>query len=313
METKICTKCGKELSLSEFYKCKRNKDGLTSQCKSCMNNSKTKHTHICKFCGKKFTNVHKNAKYCSDECSIKSQTKSQEQFINELSKVNPNVEVLSDYKGGKHPIKCRCKIHNKIYETTPQVLLRGCGCDECSSEKISDKKRKEHDIFVFEMKHIHPNIKILGKYEGNNKSVKCRCKTCGCEWNPNPHDLLQGHGCPSCGIKSRSGENHPKWNPNLSQKDREDNRKIEGYAEWRDQVYKKDNHTCQCCGDDRGGNLNAHHLDGYNWCIEGRTDVNNGITLCDTCHKEFHSIYGYGDNTKEQYEEFINNRNKEVS
>lgn len=48
-----------------------------------------------------------------------------------------------------------------------------------------------------------------------------------------------------------------------------------------------------------------HHLDGYNWCIEKRTDESNGIALCDKCHSNFHTLYGKGNNTKEQYEEWI--------
>ena len=38
-----------------------------------------------------------------------------------------------------------------------------------------------------------------------------------------------------------------------------------------------------------------------------RTDESNGITLCKNCHKNFHSIYGFGNNTKEQFEEWIGN------
>ena len=42
--------------------------------------------------------------------------------------------------------------------------------------------------------------------------------------------------------------------------------------------------------------------------------MTNGVTLCEDCHKEFHKIYGYGNNTEKQYEEFINNKdNEEVS
>ena len=35
METKKCTKCGRELPTSEFYKNKATKDGLQHHCKSC--------------------------------------------------------------------------------------------------------------------------------------------------------------------------------------------------------------------------------------------------------------------------------------
>ena len=105
--------------------------------------------------------------------------------------------------------------------------------------------------------------------------------------------------------KKRMGKENPNYNPNKSDKERIEGRLIEGYGEWRNQVYKKYNYTCVCCGDSRGGNLNAHHLDGYNWFPEGRTDVNNGVTLCHKCHMLFHSIYGYKNNTKKQFHEFM--------
>jgi len=37
MKTKVCSKCEEEKDLSEFYKQKKKKDGLRSQCKTCMN------------------------------------------------------------------------------------------------------------------------------------------------------------------------------------------------------------------------------------------------------------------------------------
>ena len=37
METKICSNCGQEKPISEFPKCKRNKDGLDTHCKECRN------------------------------------------------------------------------------------------------------------------------------------------------------------------------------------------------------------------------------------------------------------------------------------
>jgi hypothetical protein len=54
--------------------------------------------------------------------------------------------------------------------------------------------------------------------------------------------------------------------------------------------------------------LHAHHKDGYDWCIERRTDPTNGATLCDSCHTEFHVLYGYGRNTEQQYIEFYEDK-----
>jgi len=52
--------------------------------------------------------------------------------------------------------------------------------------------------------------------------------------------------------------------------------------------------------------LNAHHINAYNVFPELRYDVTNGLTLCEPCHREFHNQYGYGFNTVEQLEEWLN-------
>ena len=108
--------------------------------------------------------------------------------------------------------------------------------------------------------------------------------------------------------KAHSGENNPNYNPDLTDEEREQGRHIDGYKEWVYEVKERANFTCDCCGDNRGGNLVSHHLDGYHWNKEGRIDVNNGVCLCEKCHKEFHHIYGNKNNTKEQYIEFKENK-----
>ena len=59
------------------------------------------------------------------------------------------------------------------------------------------------------------------------------------------------------------------------------------YINWRTTVFKRDNHTCQhCC--ERGGKLNAHHIKSFAKYPQYRLDVDNGITLCLSCHNEMH-------------------------
>ena len=68
-------------------------------------------------------------------------------------------------------------------------------------------------------------------------------------------------------------------------------RKTREYQSWRKRVFERDNYTCQMCGK-RGGSLQAHHIERYRSCIEKRTDVSNGITLCVNCHKKVHHMEG---------------------
>lgn len=63
------------------------------------------------------------------------------------------------------------------------------------------------------------------------------------------------------------------------------------YAKWRKLVFERDKYTCQMCGE-RGGILNAHHIERYRNNIKRRTDVSNGITLCVKCHRKLHKEEG---------------------
>lgn len=76
------------------------------------------------------------------------------------------------------------------------------------------------------------------------------------------------------------------------------------YHNWRKEVFSKDNYTCQKCLE-RGGELNAHHIENFNINSKLNFNISNGITLCNKHHKEFHIKYGYKNNTLEQILEFI--------
>ena len=72
------------------------------------------------------------------------------------------------------------------------------------------------------------------------------------------------------------------------------------YRQWRSDVFHRDNFTCRKCGDSRGSNLQAHHIKSFQDIIndhkitnieqalkcEELWNLNNGVTLCETCHKK---------------------------
>jgi hypothetical protein len=83
------------------------------------------------------------------------------------------------------------------------------------------------------------------------------------------------------------GKDHYNYKHGQSQRNLEQRRSVE-YREWREQVFRRDGYTCQDCGDNKGGNLNAHHIRSFSEFSELRLDISNGITLCKDCHRKRH-------------------------
>lgn len=83
-----------------------------------------------------------------------------------------------------------------------------------------------------------------------------------------------------------------------------DRKEDANFIRWAAAIKKRDHYTCQIC-ERRGVELNSHHLDGWDWCKEERYSLDNGVTLCSDCHHRFHSAYGYSENTKVQFDEFV--------
>lgn len=73
----------------------------------------------------------------------------------------------------------------------------------------------------------------------------------------------------------------------LKHKETNKERKTPEYINWRKKVFERDNYTCQICGQ-KGGELNAHHIKPFSKYKNKRIDINNGITLCQKCHKLIH-------------------------
>lgn len=94
-------------------------------------------------------------------------------------------------------------------------------------------------------------------------------------------------------IRDWRGEKSPRWRHDLTDEERDRRRDSNKQTAWRHEVYSRDQYKCQRCGDDRGGNLHAHHIEAYCEHKSKRWDINNGITLCEDCHKGFHSTYGF--------------------
>ncbi len=86
--------------------------------------------------------------------------------------------------------------------------------------------------------------------------------------------------------KSRRGENHWNWQGGITEENHALRCSAE-YSNWRIFVFARDKYKCIECGS-IGVILNAHHIKKWSEYPELRFDVDNGLTLCEECHKEIH-------------------------
>lgn len=129
--------------------------------------------------------------------------KTHDEFCKELYAINNNILLTSRYINSQHKVKCKCRIDGHIWDAFPENLLKGHGCPECSRKRVSYINTKTHDNFIADVKRLSPTISILSKYNGSSSKVKCKCNICNNEWSTVATNLINGKGCPSCGLKRR--------------------------------------------------------------------------------------------------------------
>lgn len=231
--------------------------------------------------------------------------KTNEEFtIQVYELVGNDYEFLEDYINAKTKIST---IHHRCghkYQVTPDDFLNGGNrCPVCQPNR-----KKSHADYVKDIKEAHcDEFTVMSEYTTSKSKVLIRHNVCGEINNVEATSALLYGGCKRCGTERRSGSKHYKYNPNLSEEDRVRRENQRGdIMRWVKQVFEHGDYTCQKC-DVRGKELNAHHIDSWDIHPNERFEVNNGATLCVDCHKEFHMEYGYGNNYRHQYIEFITN------
>jgi len=204
---------------------------------------------------------------------------------------------------------CQCSCGNYISVSLGN-LLNGkqisCGCNP--RIKPEDLTGNIYGKLTVIREDVNKNIQF--KNDGKNRYYwLCLCS---CD-NPNlisfRSDSLKSGERTSCGCNI-SDEN---WKSRFKGIDPNNPRQNPEYFQWRQSVFKRDGYKCCCCGSN--SELNAHHIENFSSNKSLRTNVNNGISLCENCHSVniyggFHNIYGTRNNTKEQLLEYLFSRNE---
>ena len=81
------------------------------------------------------------------------------------------------------------------------------------------------------------------------------------------------------------GEKNPNWKGGITPVNHKIRTSLE-YKLWRKAVFERDNYTCIWCVYNKGHNLNADHIKPFAHYPELRFAIDNGRTLCESCHKK---------------------------
>lgn len=102
---------------------------------------------------------------CNPECNKKLKTISE--YKEEISKINPYIEVLSkEYNGAHKHLEFKCKICNQIWMTEPHTIRKGSGCPFCDHTQTSFMEQYMYLAFVQCLgsdKVLSRDKKLIGK------------------------------------------------------------------------------------------------------------------------------------------------------
>lgn len=156
----------------------------------------------CKNCGREWTPMASTllAGHGCARCAG-NQHKSNDEFVEQLSTINPTITPLEEYSTSKARIMFRCETCGNEWSTAAANVLSGRGCPECGKLTSAAKRRKTTKQVIAELAEKNPTIQMTGEYRYAREKTTFRCLKCGDEFEATPDNMLRGKGCPKCRYK----------------------------------------------------------------------------------------------------------------
>ena len=98
---------------------------------------------------------------CKHEKMSARQSKTHQQYLDEVELLNAHVIVLGVYIGASIPILHKCKYCNKEWYIRPSDVLNGKSCRECSCKRFGQKNKKSHQQYVDDLLKVNIDIKPI--------------------------------------------------------------------------------------------------------------------------------------------------------
>ena len=171
------------------------------------------------------------------------------------------------------------------------IFIKGHGCSQETRAKISASKKGK--------KLNGPSWQIGLTKETDERIARMAATRTGKKYGPRPNrkgirvsmatEFKKGI-IPEGGIETRfkKGPDHPLWKGGVTSEHAKI-RRGKQYRTWRNAIYYRDHFHCKICDKHcEKMNIVAHHINSFSAYPHLRFAVDNGITLCRSCHINLH-------------------------
>ena len=233
------------------------------------------------------------------------------------------------------PIEIKCKCGNIFVADYAKTVKRGTGCQECQKRNRASSHQK-YSVEYVDKECKRRGITLLNKeeYKTIRSDLSCLCTNCGHKFTTRFEFLLSRTKhkkyCDQCARRGNFGRkngNYAKGNTTIIEHCRKLVRK------WARSIAKKYNNTCYVTGEKEG--LIVHHFQSFKSILKENCKKLNidlketiseysqstlkklddiilkyhtpdtGVLLSAKVHRAFHHEYGQRNNSKEQFNEFL--------
>lgn len=304
-------------------------------------NTATPLTFYCNNCGKIFKKDFNHMKtrkiFCCQECSRKranGRTRLNIDYVRNFIEENDTEHqctlLSTEYINSVSPLEFKCNICGNLFKRDWAHIKRlRFRCPTCGRHTGATHKKYTREDVINEISK--KGYKMTGEYINAATPFEVECKR-GHQTTLVFTYFLRGQsGCMECYKMDHRGSNHPGWKGGPSETVEYFRKNL---REWKRDVLIKDEFQC-ILTHEHSNALVVHHLKSFNTIMQEASDntgipilrkmsdykneeylilldeikrlhkVENGVTLAKDIHDLFHKLYGKGNNTPEQFEEFV--------
>jgi hypothetical protein len=273
--------------------------------------------------------AHPSCNECCKESKFQYNLISEKDAYKRLYEVHGDTIGMGNYTRTNNYAHFKCNICGHEWDTTPESVFRGSGCENCYHIRQQGLQTKPIDRALQELYNAHGNKITLITYTGSKSICSFLCNVCGNTWDTTLSSVIKNKiGCKRCSIGY--GINSSQWKGGITPLHNFLRSQIKN---WIQDSFASNDWRCVITGEKAQV---VHHLYSFSMILQ-ETIINTnseikskiqdyiqeeldiivneflrlhyfygyGVPITRHIHKLFHTYYGKGDTIPVMWYEFV--------